>query len=172
MPLLWLLHSLPPLFLSPLCSFSLTRVTWFLVKIHCHCVLKPRVLFQLVCVCVFFRDSTALIRSGSYTRRRWDDDLKNSDGSTSSNRTSSYQRRSVSSPVSTFAQLGKRTTDVGVHTIELALGHQRFMSVHALLHGSSCRENHANQSQRFSPWSLTAWLYLSCQVLVPLSLNH
>ncbi|XP_008313604.1 protein phosphatase 1 regulatory subunit 12A isoform X3 [Cynoglossus semilaevis] len=38
------------------------------------------------------RDSTALIRSGSYTRRRWDDDLKNSDGSTSSNRTSSYQR--------------------------------------------------------------------------------
>uniref|UniRef100_A0A673C093 Protein phosphatase 1 regulatory subunit n=1 Tax=Sphaeramia orbicularis TaxID=375764 RepID=A0A673C093_9TELE len=39
------------------------------------------------------RDSTAtLIRSGSYTRRRWDDDLKNSEGSTSTNRTSSYQR--------------------------------------------------------------------------------
>uniref|UniRef100_H3D536 Protein phosphatase 1 regulatory subunit n=1 Tax=Tetraodon nigroviridis TaxID=99883 RepID=H3D536_TETNG len=35
------------------------------------------------------RDSPALIRSGSYTRRRWDDDLKNSEGS---NRTSSYQR--------------------------------------------------------------------------------
>uniref|UniRef100_A0A7N6B7G7 Protein phosphatase 1 regulatory subunit n=1 Tax=Anabas testudineus TaxID=64144 RepID=A0A7N6B7G7_ANATE len=38
------------------------------------------------------RDSTALIRSGSYTRRRWDDDLKNSEGSTSTNRTPSYQR--------------------------------------------------------------------------------
>uniref|UniRef100_A0A674P6R8 Protein phosphatase 1 regulatory subunit n=1 Tax=Takifugu rubripes TaxID=31033 RepID=A0A674P6R8_TAKRU len=38
------------------------------------------------------RDSTALIRSGSYTRRRWDDDLKNSEGSASTNRTSSYQR--------------------------------------------------------------------------------
>ncbi|KAM4523631.1 protein phosphatase 1 regulatory subunit 12A isoform 5-T5 [Fundulus diaphanus] len=38
------------------------------------------------------RDSTALIRSGSYTRRRWDDDLKNSEGSSSTNRTSSYQR--------------------------------------------------------------------------------
>ncbi|XP_053719082.1 protein phosphatase 1 regulatory subunit 12A isoform X3 [Synchiropus splendidus] len=39
------------------------------------------------------RDSSAaLIRSGSYTRRRWDDDLKNSEGSTSTNRTSSYQR--------------------------------------------------------------------------------
>uniref|UniRef100_A0A674NN56 Protein phosphatase 1 regulatory subunit n=1 Tax=Takifugu rubripes TaxID=31033 RepID=A0A674NN56_TAKRU len=29
---------------------------------------------------------------GSYTRRRWDDDLKNSEGSASTNRTSSYQR--------------------------------------------------------------------------------
>ncbi|XP_026182800.1 protein phosphatase 1 regulatory subunit 12A isoform X3 [Mastacembelus armatus] len=38
------------------------------------------------------RDSAALIRSGSYTRRRWDDDLKNSEGSTSTNRTPSYQR--------------------------------------------------------------------------------
>ncbi|KAM9704786.1 protein phosphatase 1 regulatory subunit 12A isoform 4-T4 [Menidia menidia] len=38
------------------------------------------------------RDSTALIRSGSYPRRRWDDDLKNSEGSASTNRTSSYQR--------------------------------------------------------------------------------
>ncbi|KAG7225656.1 hypothetical protein INR49_005063 [Caranx melampygus] len=38
------------------------------------------------------RDSTALIRSGSYTRRRWDDDMKNSEGSASTNRTSSYQR--------------------------------------------------------------------------------
>ncbi|XP_061523628.1 protein phosphatase 1 regulatory subunit 12A isoform X2 [Phycodurus eques] len=38
------------------------------------------------------RDSAALIRSGSYTRRRWDDDLKNSEGTTSTNRTSSYQR--------------------------------------------------------------------------------
>ncbi|XP_028281265.1 protein phosphatase 1 regulatory subunit 12A isoform X4 [Parambassis ranga] len=38
------------------------------------------------------RDSSALIRSGSYTRRRWDDDLKNSEGSASTNRTPSYQR--------------------------------------------------------------------------------
>lgn len=38
------------------------------------------------------RDSSALIRSGSYTRRRWDDDVKNNEGSTSTNRTSSYQR--------------------------------------------------------------------------------
>ncbi|KAK7895941.1 hypothetical protein WMY93_021266 [Mugilogobius chulae] len=36
--------------------------------------------------------STNLIRSGSYTRRRWDEDLKNNEGSTSTNRTSSYQR--------------------------------------------------------------------------------
>uniref|UniRef100_A0A3B4Y8R9 Protein phosphatase 1 regulatory subunit 12A n=1 Tax=Seriola lalandi dorsalis TaxID=1841481 RepID=A0A3B4Y8R9_SERLL len=42
------------------------------------------------------RDSTALIRSGSYTRRRWDDDLKNSEGSASTNRTPSYQRRLAS----------------------------------------------------------------------------
>ncbi|XP_037099164.1 protein phosphatase 1 regulatory subunit 12A isoform X3 [Syngnathus acus] len=38
------------------------------------------------------RDSTALNRSGSYTRRRWDDDTKNSEGSGTTNRTSSYQR--------------------------------------------------------------------------------
>ncbi|XP_048123397.1 protein phosphatase 1 regulatory subunit 12A isoform X2 [Alosa alosa] len=38
------------------------------------------------------RDSAAsLVRSGSYTRRRWDDDLKNSEGTASQNRTS-YQR--------------------------------------------------------------------------------
>uniref|UniRef100_A0AAR2JPS2 Protein phosphatase 1 regulatory subunit 12A n=1 Tax=Pygocentrus nattereri TaxID=42514 RepID=A0AAR2JPS2_PYGNA len=40
------------------------------------------------------RDSAAsLVRSGSYTRRRWDEELKNSDGTTLQNRTSSYQRR-------------------------------------------------------------------------------
>uniref|UniRef100_A0A8C1SU40 Protein phosphatase 1 regulatory subunit n=1 Tax=Cyprinus carpio TaxID=7962 RepID=A0A8C1SU40_CYPCA len=39
------------------------------------------------------RDSAAsLVRSGSYTRRRWEEDLKNSDGIASQNRTSSYQR--------------------------------------------------------------------------------
>ncbi|KAI4888838.1 hypothetical protein NFI96_023944 [Prochilodus magdalenae] len=39
------------------------------------------------------RDSAAsLVRSGSYTRRRWDEELKNSDGTASQNRTSSYQR--------------------------------------------------------------------------------
>ncbi|XP_058273097.1 protein phosphatase 1 regulatory subunit 12A isoform X3 [Hemibagrus wyckioides] len=38
------------------------------------------------------RDSAAsLVRSGSYTRRRWEEDLKNND-TTSLNRTSSYQR--------------------------------------------------------------------------------
>lgn len=48
------------------------------------------------CSLWFLRDSTALIRSGSYTRRRWDDDLKNSEGSASTNRTPSYQRRLAS----------------------------------------------------------------------------
>ncbi|KAJ8381431.1 hypothetical protein SKAU_G00022090 [Synaphobranchus kaupii] len=39
------------------------------------------------------RDSAAsLVRSGSYTRRRWDDDAKNTDGSASQNKTPSYQR--------------------------------------------------------------------------------
>ncbi|XP_063073216.1 protein phosphatase 1 regulatory subunit 12A isoform X3 [Engraulis encrasicolus] len=39
------------------------------------------------------RDSAAsLVRSGSYTRRRWDDDLKNNEGTAPTNRTSSYQR--------------------------------------------------------------------------------
>ncbi|XP_035281675.1 protein phosphatase 1 regulatory subunit 12A isoform X3 [Anguilla anguilla] len=39
------------------------------------------------------RDSAAsLVRSGSYTRRRWDDDAKNSEGSASQNRVPSYQR--------------------------------------------------------------------------------
>ncbi|XP_039617677.1 protein phosphatase 1 regulatory subunit 12A isoform X6 [Polypterus senegalus] len=39
------------------------------------------------------RDSAAsLVRSGSYTRRRWDEDLKNNEGNTSPNKTPSYQR--------------------------------------------------------------------------------
>ncbi|KAG5846112.1 hypothetical protein ANANG_G00146290 [Anguilla anguilla] len=39
------------------------------------------------------RDSAAsLVRSGSYTRRRWDDDAKNSEGTASQNRVPSYQR--------------------------------------------------------------------------------
>ncbi|XP_057711315.1 protein phosphatase 1 regulatory subunit 12A isoform X5 [Corythoichthys intestinalis] len=38
------------------------------------------------------RDSGALIRSGSYTRRRWEDEQKNNEGTASTNRTSSYQR--------------------------------------------------------------------------------
>ncbi|KAG9340007.1 hypothetical protein JZ751_022118 [Albula glossodonta] len=39
------------------------------------------------------RDSAAsLVRSGSYTRRRWDDDTKNTEGTTSLNKTPSYQR--------------------------------------------------------------------------------
>lgn len=59
----------------------------------------------LQCLCVSLgyhsslwlpRDSTALNRSSSYTRRRWDDDLKNNEGSASTNRTSSYQRRLAS----------------------------------------------------------------------------
>uniref|UniRef100_A0A672JAQ7 Protein phosphatase 1 regulatory subunit n=1 Tax=Salarias fasciatus TaxID=181472 RepID=A0A672JAQ7_SALFA len=44
------------------------------------------------------RDSTALIRSGSYTRRRWDDELKNSEGSGSTNRNPSYQPAPPASP--------------------------------------------------------------------------
>ncbi|XP_036977482.1 protein phosphatase 1 regulatory subunit 12A isoform X3 [Acanthopagrus latus] len=53
------------------------------------------------------RDSTALIRSGSYTRRRWDDDLKNSEGSASTNRTPSYQRS---------GSFGRRHEDLGSST--------------------------------------------------------
>ncbi|XP_034081761.1 protein phosphatase 1 regulatory subunit 12A isoform X5 [Gymnodraco acuticeps] len=53
------------------------------------------------------RDSTALIRSGSYTRRRWDDDLKNSEGSASTNRTPTYQRS---------GSFGRRNEDVGSST--------------------------------------------------------
>ncbi|XP_029317505.1 protein phosphatase 1 regulatory subunit 12A isoform X5 [Cottoperca gobio] len=53
------------------------------------------------------RDSTALIRSGSYTRRRWDDDLKNSEGGTSTNRTPSYQRS---------GSFGRRHEDLGSST--------------------------------------------------------
>ncbi|XP_065124778.1 protein phosphatase 1 regulatory subunit 12A isoform X6 [Paramisgurnus dabryanus] len=36
--------------------------------------------------------AASLKRSGSYTRRRWDEDLRNNDGTSSLNRTSSYQR--------------------------------------------------------------------------------
>ncbi|XP_036373449.1 protein phosphatase 1 regulatory subunit 12A-like isoform X2 [Megalops cyprinoides] len=39
------------------------------------------------------RDSAAsLVRSGSYTRRRWEEDMKNTEGSTSLNKAPSYQR--------------------------------------------------------------------------------
>ncbi|KAL4660221.1 protein phosphatase 1 regulatory subunit 12A isoform X6 [Arapaima gigas] len=39
------------------------------------------------------RDSTAtLVRSGSYTRRRWEEDTKNNEGNSLQNRTPSYQR--------------------------------------------------------------------------------
>ncbi|XP_046878443.1 protein phosphatase 1 regulatory subunit 12A isoform X1 [Hypomesus transpacificus] len=46
------------------------------------------------------RDSAAsLVRSGSYTRRRWDEDTKNSEGTASTNRTMpSYQRRLAPRP--------------------------------------------------------------------------
>ncbi|XP_077355544.1 protein phosphatase 1 regulatory subunit 12A isoform X4 [Festucalex cinctus] len=53
------------------------------------------------------RDSTTLIRSGSYTRRRWDDDMKNSEGTTSTNRTSSYQRS---------GSFGRRSDDLSSST--------------------------------------------------------
>ncbi|KAJ8007007.1 hypothetical protein DPEC_G00113100 [Dallia pectoralis] len=43
------------------------------------------------------RDSAAsLVRSGSSTRKRWDDELKNSDGGTSTNRTTPTYQRSTS----------------------------------------------------------------------------
>ncbi|XP_034081762.1 protein phosphatase 1 regulatory subunit 12A isoform X6 [Gymnodraco acuticeps] len=45
--------------------------------------------------------------SGSYTRRRWDDDLKNSEGSASTNRTPTYQRS---------GSFGRRNEDVGSST--------------------------------------------------------
>ncbi len=51
------------------------------------------------------RDSTSLTRSGSYNRRRWDDDLKNTEGSAITNRTPSYQRRLASAATRTSAKL-------------------------------------------------------------------
>ncbi|XP_077565734.1 protein phosphatase 1 regulatory subunit 12A isoform X3 [Stigmatopora nigra] len=53
------------------------------------------------------RDSGALIRSGSYTRRRWDDEQKNNEGTTSSNRTSNYQRS---------GSFGRRSDDLSSST--------------------------------------------------------
>lgn len=57
------------------------------------------------------RDSTALKRSGSYTRRRWDDDVKNSDGSSLTNRTPSYQRRLASANSQTSIHLFRPPSD-------------------------------------------------------------
>uniref|UniRef100_A0A8C1XJ68 Protein phosphatase 1 regulatory subunit 12A n=1 Tax=Cyprinus carpio TaxID=7962 RepID=A0A8C1XJ68_CYPCA len=60
------------------------------------------------------RDSAAsLVRSGSYTRRRWEEDLKNSDGSASQNRTSSYQRRLAFILVTQLVLLARRWVKVG-----------------------------------------------------------
>ncbi|MGH0149212.1 UNVERIFIED_CONTAM: hypothetical protein FKN15_020375 [Acipenser sinensis] len=75
------------------------------------------------------RDSAAsLVRSGSYTRRRWDDDLKNNEGSSSQNKMPSYQRRSYLTPVrdeesesqrrarSRQARQSRRSTQASAHT--------------------------------------------------------
>uniref|UniRef100_A0AAQ5ZN88 Protein phosphatase 1 regulatory subunit n=1 Tax=Amphiprion ocellaris TaxID=80972 RepID=A0AAQ5ZN88_AMPOC len=68
------------------------------------------------------RDSTALIRSGSYTRRRWDDDLKNSEGSASTNRTPSYQRRLASTK---FPLLFQGVTLTDLQEAEKTIGRSR-----------------------------------------------
>uniref|UniRef100_A0A8C3AZR7 Protein phosphatase 1 regulatory subunit n=1 Tax=Cyclopterus lumpus TaxID=8103 RepID=A0A8C3AZR7_CYCLU len=72
------------------------------------------------------RDSTALIRSGSYTRRRWDDDLKNSEGSASTNRTPSYQRRLASAAIRTLHPSSDLCSLLGVTLTDLQEAEKTF----------------------------------------------
>ncbi|XP_022527212.1 protein phosphatase 1 regulatory subunit 12A isoform X10 [Astyanax mexicanus] len=81
------------------------------------------------------RDSAAsLVRSGSYTRRRWDEELKNSDGTTTQNRTSSYQRsgsfgrRQDDAVTSTASSSSVTTTTSTTSSITSPTGHRRYWS--------------------------------------------
>ncbi|XP_021330674.1 protein phosphatase 1 regulatory subunit 12A isoform X6 [Danio rerio] len=78
------------------------------------------------------RDSAAsLVRSGSYTRRRWEEDLKNSDGTASTNRTSSYQRsgsfgRRHEDPLSSTSS--STTTTTTTSSVTSPTGHRSLLS--------------------------------------------
>lgn len=118
------------------------------------------------CDLCLLRDSTALIRSGSYTRRRWDDDLKNSEGSASTNRTSNYQRRLAallrgSKLPSLISGLPLRliSTEFCPCRVCFAWPSRRRQSFLFLgLCQESCRERHAKQPAAF----LHHCLSLSC----------
>uniref|UniRef100_A0A672JAK9 Protein phosphatase 1 regulatory subunit n=1 Tax=Salarias fasciatus TaxID=181472 RepID=A0A672JAK9_SALFA len=77
------------------------------------------------------RDSTALIRSGSYTRRRWDDELKNSEGSGSTNRNPSYHgsfgRRHEDLSSSTTSSTSSSTTTTS-SSVTSPTGHRGLLS--------------------------------------------
>ncbi|XP_048861796.1 protein phosphatase 1 regulatory subunit 12A isoform X1 [Brienomyrus brachyistius] len=88
------------------------------------------------------RDSAAsLVRSSSYTRRRWDDDSKSSETSTLPNRTPSYQR-SLS------------------HTLTVT----RSSSVRDVPTKSSSATNLDPNSCNSKPWQLTSSLYQSYSI--------
>ncbi|CAL9682810.1 unnamed protein product [Knipowitschia caucasica] len=94
--------------------------------------------------------STNLIRSGSYTRRRWDDDLKNNEGTTSTNRTSSYQRsgsfgrRQEDSSSSTTLSSTTTTTS----SVTSPTGHRSLLSS---LGSSSARTGSTSLTSRYWP---------------------
>ncbi|XP_063073221.1 protein phosphatase 1 regulatory subunit 12A isoform X8 [Engraulis encrasicolus] len=114
------------------------------------------------------RDSAAsLVRSGSYTRRRWDDDLKNNEGTAPTNRTSSYQRSgsfgrrnedsltssSAPSSTSTTTTSSSSTTSAlsGSSSITSPTGHRSLLS--SLSSGTS---SSTTTSTRPSSTSLTS----------------
>ncbi|XP_034381705.1 protein phosphatase 1 regulatory subunit 12A isoform X6 [Cyclopterus lumpus] len=102
------------------------------------------------------RDSTALIRSGSYTRRRWDDDLKNSEGSASTNRTPSYQRsgsfgrrpEDLSSSTTSSSTPTTTTTTTTTSSVTSPTGHRGLLSS---LGSSSARTGSTSLTSRY--WS-------------------
>ncbi|XP_029968888.1 protein phosphatase 1 regulatory subunit 12A isoform X2 [Salarias fasciatus] len=99
------------------------------------------------------RDSTALIRSGSYTRRRWDDELKNSEGSGSTNRNPSYQRsgsfgrRHEDLSSSTTSSTSSSTTTTS-SSVTSPTGHRGLLSS---LGSSSTRSGSTSLTSRY--WS-------------------
>ncbi|XP_034719452.1 protein phosphatase 1 regulatory subunit 12A isoform X10 [Etheostoma cragini] len=99
------------------------------------------------------RDSTALIRSGSYTRRRWDDDLKNSEGSASTNRPPSYQRsgsfgRRHEDLSSSSTSTSTPTTTTSSSSVTSPTGHRSLLSS---LGSSSTRTGSTSLTSRY--WS-------------------
>ncbi|KAM8908645.1 protein phosphatase 1 regulatory subunit 12A isoform 5-T5 [Spinachia spinachia] len=99
------------------------------------------------------RDSTALKRSGSYTRRRWDDDLKNREGSASTNRTPSYQRsgsfgRKQEDLSSSATTPTANTTTTSTTSVTSPTGHRSLLSG---LGSSSTRTGSTSLTSRY--WS-------------------